>query len=150
MVEGDFDELIEAGYSLNDMSPFAAFNAPVTSAMVSDIYSGNRRPAVDGFLGFLNIKNNSIVEKPMTVIGKFGINGELVEIPTFSAKLNGEDVTHLFLEDKLYGGDIVAVFEETNSPIRAGKNVLITSIDGYVPDTTRTASDVDRITFIVE
>lgn len=28
-----------------------------------------------------------------------------------------------------------------------GRNVLITSVDGTVPDTTRTASDVDRITF---
>ena len=36
------------------------------------------------------------------------------------------------------------------SPLEVGRNVLITSVDGVVPGTTRTATDVDRVTFTVQ
>jgi len=34
--------------------------------------------------------------------------------------------------------------------LQTGRNVLLTTVEGIVPDTTRTAPDVDRLTFIVQ
>ncbi len=102
----------------------------------------------DGFLVFLNARRDgNVFASPATLVVKFSAAGESIDRATFRATLNQRDVTNLFVPDTTYGGDLVAQFTPQNSSLIIGRNVLITSVDGTVPDTTRTASDVDRITF---
>jgi hypothetical protein len=59
---------------------------------------------------------------------------------TFSATLNGTDVSQLF-HPAAGGHEFVAL------PMASGRNVLVLSIDGSLP--TRTATDTDRLVFDV-
>lgn len=114
-------------------------------------YKGGRRPAVDGFLVFLNVRREgNVFKSPATIVVKFSAAGESVNRSTFSATLNQLDVTNLFVPNNKYGGDLAAQFTFQNSPLRVGRNVLITGVKGTVPGTTRTATDVDRISFEVQ
>lgn len=119
---------------------------PVNTAQ---FFAGGRRPAVDGFLVFLNLATGDVKTAPVGVVTQFGINGETVDPSTFHATLNGTDVTALFSPGP-GSGQMTAIFDTKTSPLMIGKNVLITSVDGIVPGTSRTASDVDRVTFTAQ
>lgn len=119
---------------------------PVNTAQ---FFAGGRRPGVDGFLVFLNLATGDVKTAPVGVVIQFGIDGETVDTSTFHATLNGTDVTALFVPGTL-SGQMVAIFNLVTSPLVIGKNVLITSVAGIVPGTTRTANDVDRITFTAQ
>lgn len=115
----------------------------------TEIFLGGRRPAVDGFLGFLNLSNGETRKAPISVVIRFAVHGETVDTSTFSATLNQLDVTAAFVSNGA-PNELMAIFEPGTSPLEIGRNVLITSIEGIVPGTTRTASDVDRVTIEVE
>ena len=122
---------------------------PVRYALV--VSDGNRRPAVDGFLAFLNVVvSGSVLTNPAPLALKFAINGESVDRTTFQAELNGVDVTASFHPGPPDGADMTAYFAAGSSPLVIGKNVLITRVTGLVPGTTRTATDTDRIVFTVQ
>ena len=122
---------------------------PVRYALV--VSDGNRRPAVDGFLAFLNVNvSGSTLTNPAPLALKFAINGETVDRTTFQAELNGVDVTASFHPGPADGADLTAYFAAGSSPLQIGKNVLITKVTGLVPGTTRTAIDTDRIVFTVQ
>ncbi len=110
------------------------------------IFDGGRRPSVDGFLAFVGNENRETRTLPITIIVRFGVNGETVFPDTFTASLNRVDVTQDFIMTG-NGDERVAFFELGSSPIVVGRNVLVTSVDGIVPGTTRTASDGDAFTF---
>jgi hypothetical protein len=115
------------------------------------ITDGNRRPAVDGFLGFMNLlETGSVLRSPTPIALKLSVAGETVFPQTFSATLNGTDITALFHPGPADGATLTAYLAVGSSPLVAGKNVLITSIDGLVPGTTRTATDTDRMVFDVQ
>ena len=115
----------------------------------TQFFTGGRRPAVDSFLVFLNLVDGDTRTVPTAVIVKFGIGGETVNASTFHATLNGTDVTASFVPNGR-PGELVAIFDLGTSPLAAGRNVLLTSVEGIVPGTTRTATDVDRVTFTVQ
>jgi hypothetical protein len=115
----------------------------------AQIFTGGRRPAVDTFLVFVNLVNGDTKMAPVGIVIRFGINGETVDEPTFHATLNGVDVTASFGPGS-QPGELVGVFDRGTSPLQTGRNVLITSVDGVVPGTTRTATDVDRVTFTIQ
>lgn len=147
-VSEDAEELAEAGLTVAPLTEDSY--SSTTTAPTLPPYGGGRRPAVDGFLVFLNVqRQGTVFALPATLVIKFSANGESVDRATFKATLNQRDVTNLFVPDTTYGGDLVAQLTPQNSPLVLGRNVLITSVDGTVPDTTRTASDVDRVTFDV-
>lgn len=109
---------------------------------------GNRRPATDGFMGVVNFASGSTLPPgPVAVQIRFSRAGEQVDRTTFSASINQQDVTAGFRTNSR--GDLVAVFEPGTSAVRQGSNVLLISVDGIVPGTTRTGTDADRITFTV-
>lgn len=109
---------------------------------------GNRRPATDGFMGVVNFTSGSTLPPgPVAVQIRFSRSGEQVDRSTFSAALNQQDVTAAFRSNSR--DDLVAVFETGTSPLRQGRNVLLLSVDGIVPGTTRTGTDADRITFTI-
>jgi len=110
------------------------------------IFAGGRRPSVDGFLGFAGTQNGETRQLPVSILIRFGVNGETVFPDTFKAALNREDVTQHFIKTG-NGSERVALFELGQSPIVLGRNILTTSVDGLVPDTTRTATDSDAFTF---
>lgn len=111
---------------------------------------GSRRPAVDGFLGFMNLyESGSVLRDPAPIALKFAVAGELVYRESFRAELNGVDVTASFFPGPADGADLVGVFRLGSSPLKAGRNVLLTSVDGQIPGGTRRATDTDRMTFDV-
>jgi hypothetical protein len=109
---------------------------------------GNRRPATDGFMGVVNFTDGAALPAgPVTVQLRFSRSDEQVDVSTFQAELNRVDVTEAFVTNSR--GDKVTVFHLGSSPLRQGKNVLLISVDGVVPGTTRSGTDTDRITFTV-
>lgn len=110
------------------------------------IFAGGRRPSVDGFLGFVGSENGETRRLPVSILIRFGVNGETVFPETFAAALNRKDVTQRFIKTG-NGTERVALFELGQSPLVLGRNVLTTSVNGLVPDTTRTATDSDAFTF---
>lgn len=117
---------------------------PSDCATVADW--GNRRPGVDGFLGVVNFTNGATLPAgPVRVQVRFSRGGETVERSTFSAVLNGVDVTSQFRANSR--GDVVAVFAPGSSAAQSGRNVLLLKVDGHILGTTRTATDADRFSF---
>ncbi len=109
---------------------------------------GNRRPGVDGFVGLVNFADGATLPAgPVTFQFRFARGGEQVDRSTFRTELNQVDVTSRFVTNSL--GDKVAVFQPGEARLRAGRNVMLVSVDGIVPGTTRTATDADRFTFTV-
>lgn len=107
---------------------------------------GNRRPGVDGFPGVVNFVNGATLPAgPATIQLRFSRNGETVDRSTFSAVLNGVDVTSQFVQTST--GDLVGVFAPGSSPAKSGRNVLLLKVDGLKAGTTQTATDADRFTF---
>jgi hypothetical protein len=148
-VSGDVEELRDVGFVEPPLSEDSYRGSTTTPNPLP--YSGGRRPAVDGFLVFMNVqKDGTVFSAPATIIVKFSAAGESVDRSTFRATLNQRDVTSLFVPDTTLGGDLVARFDFQNSSLAHGRNVLLTSVDGTVPDTTRSATDVDRVSFEVQ
>lgn len=145
----DVADLEEGGYE-TPLFPNDSYIG-VTEVPLSSLYDGNRRPAVDGFLAFVNLngKNNKFIERA-TIYLKTSVNGEQIDRESLNVKLNGVDVTSVFIVDTTKVGDLVGHFELDGSALMQGKNILLTSIEGVVPGTSRTAVDTDRITFTVE
>ena len=115
------------------------------------VTGGNRRPATDGFLGFMNLsEKSSVLTDPAPIALKFSLNGETVFLETLSVKLNGVDVTESFYPGATVGADLVGLFSIGSSPLQEGKNVLLTTVDGVVPSNGNTAKDSDRIVFFVD
>lgn len=114
------------------------------------IFTGGRRPSVDGFLGFVGLAGDrETLLRPVTMVVRFGVNGETVDTSTFHAELNRVDVTGSFTPTG-NADEMLAVFELAASPLVVGRNVLATSVEGTVPGTTRSAADTDRLTFFVD
>jgi hypothetical protein len=107
---------------------------------------GNRRPGVDGFMGVVNFASGATLpDGPATVQVRFSRSGEQVDVATFHAELNQQDVTASFAANSR--GDRVAVFAPGSSAVQHGKNVLLLSVVGVKPGTTQTATDADRFVF---
>lgn len=113
----------------------------------TNLFPGGRRPAVDGFLQFKNIKNRDAKNPPVVVEIVFAAKGEIVDQSTFRATLNSMDVTGKFVE--IAPNQRRAVFPLGLGAVKSGRNVLLTTVKGVVPGTNRTATDTDRITFTV-
>lgn len=130
--------------------PFNLFaGETLTPSRLETIFAGGRRPAVDTFLVFLTLKNGDIKREPLVVDLVLGPNGEVVDQSSFRAKLNSVDVTSQFVAmegNKRRGYFLVG----PTSPLRRGKNILTTTINGQVPETARTATDTDKLTFTVQ
>lgn len=116
-------------------------------AYAADVFLGGRRPAVDGFLVFRNIQNRDVRPAPVLIDIQFALNGESVNQATFKALLNNVDITSKFV---ITGANKRrAVLEIGLGQLKLGSNVLLTSVEGVVPGTARTAADTDRISFTV-
>jgi len=109
-------------------------------------WTGNRRPAVDGFLVFANVQEKATYSGSVLIVFRLGSAGESVDATTLRVSLNGADVTGMFKLSDQYKGH-AAVFAGNSSSVVAGTNVLRTSVEGLVPGTTRRATDTDRVTF---
>lgn len=116
---------------------------------VESAFSGGRRPAVDSFVVFLTLADNDSKSAPVLVDVVMGPNGEVVYPDTFRATLNGVDITAQFLP--MANNRRRAYLElKAGSSLKTGSNVLSTSMDGQVPGAARTATDSDRIRFVVQ
>ncbi|MFH1725440.1 MAG: Ig-like domain-containing protein [Elusimicrobiota bacterium] len=107
---------------------------------------GGRRPAVDDFLVYAG----AVDDKVTTILGcapgrvtqlilVTAVGGETVFPETAQLELNGVPLAVSAESLTQRGIDFVAL------PLEAGTNVLLGSIDGYVPGTTRVASDTERL-----
>lgn len=113
------------------------------------VFAGGRRPSVDGFLGFVGVNDRDTLILPVVISLRFAVNGETVDTSTFTAQLNRVDVAGSF-QPTGNGDERVGIFDLAGSPVVVGRNVLVTSIDGIVPGTARTASDGDALTFFID
>ncbi len=109
------------------------------------LFLGGRRPKVDGFLSFVEFKNRTAVALPFNIEIGFAVNGETVYEDSFRAYLNNHEVTHLFKPVSQHTRR--AEFITATNILKSGRNVLLTTVEGLVPDTTRRATDVDRVVF---
>lgn len=150
-VTGDLSDLPQEGAEVPDFTQDSFTGTTVGPVPLDEtqFFSGGRRPAVDGFLVFLNMVDGDTRTAPVAVVIKFGIGGETVDSATFHATLNGTEVTPSFVSNGR-PGELVGIFDLGSSPLAIGRNVLLTSVAGTVPGTTRSATDVDRLTFTVQ
>jgi hypothetical protein len=132
---------------LSDDPEENGFEVAIQVPSVDNDFFGNRRPAVDGFLVFANVKNKDSYRGSALIVVRFAAGGEQVDTGTFRATLNRQDVTAQFAFSPLYGG-WAATFYPDASPLEEGTNVLLTSVSGVVPGADRPALDTDRLTFI--
>lgn len=132
----------------SDVDPSESFKGQTKGPNYTEtLYTGNRRPATDGFLVFKNLVSRDTKVAPVQVDIEFGINGETVDQNTFRATLNSKDITAQF---KPTGPKTMrAVFQPTQLNI-GGRNTLLTTVQGILPSNGRTVGDVDRITFTVQ
>ncbi|HEX7117189.1 MAG TPA: hypothetical protein VF212_00265 [Longimicrobiales bacterium] len=113
--------------------------------------TGGRRPAVDGFLVFMNVaRRGTTLRDPAPIALDLAAGGETVFRETLVVELNGVDVTAAFQPGPADGADLVAVFQLGASPLAVGRNVLTTRIEGIVPGTDRRAADTERLVFTVQ
>jgi hypothetical protein len=91
----------------------------------------------------------ALLPRPVTMVVRFGVNGEAVDTSTFHAELNMVAVTGSFTPTG-NADELLAVFDLADSPLVLGRNVLATSVEGTVPGATRSAADTDRLTFFVD
>jgi len=147
----DVGDLSQEGQEVPDLTQdsFSGTTVGPVPLNSSQVFFGGRRPGVDGFLVFLNLGTGDTKSAPVGVVIQFGVDGETVDQSTFHATLNGTDVTSLFVPGS-QSNQMVAIFDLGTTPLITGKNVLITSVDGVVPGTSRNATDVDRVTFTVQ
>lgn len=128
--------------------PMNLLSGSVSGPLKSEtIFLGGRRPAVDGFLVFVNFRGGESYASPVIVDILFSQNGETVQQSTFKALLNGVDVTGSFIV--MDANRRRAVFEaNSSSPLKIGKNTLDTSVEGTVPGATNKATDTERVVFV--
>lgn len=145
------EEEVDFPYEILDFTEDSFNGSTVGPVPVNEAqyFTGGRRPGVDSFLVFLNLVDGDTRTTPTAVVVEFGIGGETVDSATFRATLNGTDVTASFVPNGR-PGELVGLFDLGTSPLAPGRNVLLTSVEGIVPGTSRTASDVDRLTFTVQ
>ncbi len=130
--------------------PERAYKGTVEAPAFNEaLFNGGRRPAVDGFLVFTTIKDNSIYRSPILVDILFGQNGETVHQSTFRAVLNGIDITSQFITMASNRRRVLLELAP-DSTLKSGKNVLTTSVEGIVPGATRKATDTDRLVFVAQ
>lgn len=104
----------------------------------------------EGFLGFMNLAvSGTVLRAPAPIALKLSVGGETVFPETFRAVLNGVDVTARFHPGTAGGADLAALFALDELPLLEGRNVLVTTIEGLLPGTTRRAIDEDVIQFDV-
>lgn len=144
------DEEFEALETNKDVSTLPDDNGFRLSTIVpvpDADWTGNRRPAVDGFIVFANIGSKTAFQGSALIVFRLGSGGETVDASSLHVLLNGSEVTSTFRWSDEYKG-YAAVFALGSSPIKAGSNVLRTSVEGIVPGTVgRHATDTDRLTF---
>lgn len=110
-------------------------------------FGRGQRSDVNEFIGFLNLDDGMVRHDPAPIAIKFG---PTVDPTTFHAELNRVDVTAAFHPGVAGGADLVGYFTVDGSPLALGRNVLLVTVDGVVPGTSRTQTDRDRITFSVD
>ncbi len=108
------------------LDPSQSFRGRTKGPKYSDqLFLGNRRGAVDGFLAFRNIANRDTKPAPVQVDIEFGINGETVDQNTFKAYLNSQDITAQFIQST-DPNKRRAVFQPNQLNI-GGRNTLLTT-----------------------
>lgn len=139
------------GFSPNVVSYPDSFFAGQTESplRVESAYGGGRRPAVDGFLTFMTLRDGDSKPSPVLIDIVFGPNGETVYVDTFRAVLNGVDITSQFVAMATNRKRVYLRLGSTGG-LKSGVNVLNTSVAGMVPGATNTATDTDRVMFLVQ
>lgn len=104
---------------------------------------------MDALVTFLALKDGDAKVAPVLVDIAFGPNGERLYADTFRAALNGVHITGQFVATSSTRRRAYLQLG-SGSALKFGVNVLSTSVDGMVPGATRTATDSDRLNFLVQ
>lgn len=139
-------EALESNRELSTLPEDNGYQLAVTTPVPDADWTGNRRPAVDGFLVFANVQDKATFQGSVMIVVRLAAGGETVDQSTLNVLLNSVDVTSSFAWNERYNG-YMGTFNPGPSPLKTGTNVLRTAVDGIVPGTARTATDTDRLTF---
>lgn len=140
------EEAAEASVTSSSLPEENGLMLSTTGPLPAPSWDGNRRPAVDGFLIFVNVEPRTTFQGSALILFRLGSAGEQVDASTLRVDLNGLDVTSQFVFLPEYNG-YVAVLSPDSSPVKLGSNVLKTSVSGIQPGGTRTVTDTDRLVF---
>jgi len=139
-------ESLETDKSLSTLPEDNGYQIATVVPVPDADWTGNRRPAVDGFLVFANVRGKAEFKGSALVVFRLGSAGEIVDASTLRVLLNGTDVTSMFVWSSQYNG-YTATFMPGDAPIQNGSNILRTSVVGIIPGTDRSATDTDRLAF---
>jgi len=148
-----FDPTFQRSYTTIEDMPVSPGSTQVYTFTLP-VAPGGSFPVSGGFLGggqrprdvnhFLTYANPTSSETDLpagtTSVPLLIFYDAQVIAATFSATLNGTDVTGLF-------HPAAGTFERVDVPLLSGSNVLLLKIDGNLP--TRVATDADRLVFAV-
>ncbi len=130
--------------------PANAFKGKVLAPARNEaLPSGGRKPAVDGFLVFPSLRHATLHKAPMAVDIVFGQNGEVVDQSSFRAMLNDVDISDRFVTTAAHHRRAVLTMAPAG-PLKHGKNVLVTTVEGVVSGGSKRLIDTDRIEFVAE
>lgn len=103
---------------------------------------GDRTAGIDRLLSYVNLAAPEVLLPPGTeAFGLFIVYDRSILPQTFSASLNGQDVSGLF-------NPSVTGYETVSIPVKPGENVLVMTIEGDTPEGTDT--DTDSLVFLVQ
>jgi hypothetical protein len=115
-------------------------------------------PSVDGFLLITSPKNGAKVPTPANGVGyiqasvAYAVDGEKVDLTTFRAELNDQDVTDLFSQTNTAtntktGRFYIPGYNNGSSPLVVGRNVLRATINGTDPVSGASTVKLARVMF---
>jgi hypothetical protein len=140
----DAGDLDAAGYVLKDYtddSIIGVTQAPTPTDRAS-------QPSGLGFFNFVQLINGAVRQSPVTVAVHFNSAVGIININSFQASLNGQDVTKLFTATG-NGSDLSASLDLLTSPLVTGSNVLQGTVSGTSASVTSPQSDMNYIRFYV-
>jgi hypothetical protein len=113
-----------------------------TLGILGGFSGGGQRPKdVNQFLSYISPADSPVsLPAGMLSFPLHVVYGQTVIPATFSAVLNGIDITSLFKPT-------AGTFERINLPLQHGRNVLKLSVSGNLPN--RQATDSDQLVFLV-
>jgi Dockerin type I domain len=146
-VRNDVGELPQGGAEVKDFADNSIIL--VVSAPRGFLYNQqNLKPAIDGFFTVVGPRAGSAVSSPLTISVKFSLGGETVNRSSFSASLNGNDVTSRFSSSQ-QSVDLAGSFTVNDGFLVSGPNLLLAEVSGTDPNTSQTVTKLRRVPFFV-
>jgi hypothetical protein len=106
------------------------------------------QPSSLGFFNFVGLSNEAVRKTPVSVGVHFNQLAGTIDVTSFHAALNGQNVTTAFTPTGI-GSDLNATLNQSSSPLLDGENVLEAVVSGVPHGSTETRFDLNHLNFYV-